>query len=333
MASYIYDLADTWNDGATTFAAIKMNVTDTASAAGSLLMDLQIAGNSYYSFAKDGWLTFANLAAAHGLKNGSVRLAFRGGPGYDDILVQSSTGTQTHAAIGAQGGAQSRVAVPSNGFLAFSNTINNAIATLDTILARDAAGVLAQRNGTNAQAFRLYNTFTDASNYERGKIEWASNVLRIGTEKAGTGTARALEFQTDGATRLTLGTSGDVSTGSYVQFATVSTTLAWLWTSGGNGARLNTTGLKLTSGLSLGWTASGESNDALDTGLSRAGVNIVKVTNGSTGGGAMQLAEMTPPAAPAADNVRIYAEDNGSGKTRLMALFATGAAVQLAIEP
>jgi hypothetical protein len=47
----------------------------------------------------------------------------------------------------------------------------------------------------------------------------------------------------------------------------------------------------------------------------------------------MQLTEMTAPAAPAADNVRIYAEDNGSGKTRLMALFATGAAVQIAIEP
>jgi hypothetical protein len=31
--------------------------------------------------------------------------------------------------------------------------------------------------------------------------------------------------------------------------------------------------------------------------------------------------------------VRIYAEDNGSGKTRLMAKFPTGAAVQIAIEP
>jgi hypothetical protein len=42
---------------------------------------------------------------------------------------------------------------------------------------------------------------------------------------------------------------------------------------------------------------------------------------------------MTAPAAPATNNVRIYAEDNGSGKTRIMALFATGAAVQIAIEP
>jgi hypothetical protein len=75
-------------------------------------------------------------------------------------------------------------------------------------LRRDANHVLAQRNGTNAQTFRIYNTFTDASNYERGKLEWSSNVFRIGTEKAGTGSARALELQTDGTTRLTIGTNG-----------------------------------------------------------------------------------------------------------------------------
>ena len=46
-----------------------------------------------------------------------------------------------------------------------------------------------------------------------------------------------------------------------------------------------------------------------------------------------QMSEMTAPAAPAANGVRIYAVDNGSGKTQLMALFATGAAQQIAIEP
>lgn len=43
--------------------------------------------------------------------------------------------------------------------------------------------------------------------------------------------------------------------------------------------------------------------------------------------------EMTAPAAPAANGYRIYAEDNGSGKTRLMVKFATGDAQQIAIEP
>ena len=43
--------------------------------------------------------------------------------------------------------------------------------------------------------------------------------------------------------------------------------------------------------------------------------------------------EETAPAAPAANGYRLYAEDNGSGKTRLMVIFATGAAQQLAIQP
>jgi hypothetical protein len=79
---------------------------------------------------------------------------------------------------------------------------------MDTVLTRDAAQTLAQRNAGNAQTFRIYESFTDASNYTRGKLEWSSNVLRIGTEKAGTGSARALELQTDGTTRLTIGTTG-----------------------------------------------------------------------------------------------------------------------------
>jgi hypothetical protein len=52
--SYIYDLTDTWNNVATTFTAVKMNVTDTASAAGSMLIDLQVAGASKFSVTKAG---------------------------------------------------------------------------------------------------------------------------------------------------------------------------------------------------------------------------------------------------------------------------------------
>ena len=48
---------------------------------------------------------------------------------------------------------------------------------------------------------------------------------------------------------------------------------------------------------------------------------------------ALQFDEMTAPSAPSANGVFIYAEDNGSGKTRLMALFSSGAAQQIAIQP
>ena len=40
--------------------------------------------------------------------------------------------------------------------------------------------LLEQRNSTPAQTFRIYNTFTDSSNYERGFMRWNSNILEIG---------------------------------------------------------------------------------------------------------------------------------------------------------
>ena len=63
----------------------------------------------------------------------------------------------------------------------------------------DAANTLAQRNSTNAQTFRLYNTYTDASNYERLSIDWSTtaNTATIVTQNAGTGSARNLAIGQD----------------------------------------------------------------------------------------------------------------------------------------
>jgi hypothetical protein len=64
----------------------------------------------------------------------------------------------------------------------------------DTYLYRDAANTLGQRNGVNAQAFRLYNTYTDASNGEWGALRWNTNVLEIGTYANGSGTVRNISL-------------------------------------------------------------------------------------------------------------------------------------------
>ena len=46
-----------------------------------------------------------------------------------------------------------------------------------------------------------------------------------------------------------------------------------------------------------------------------------------------EMTEATAPSAGPANSVRIYAQDNGAGKTQLMALFSSGAAQQIAIQP
>lgn len=90
-------------------------------------------------------------------------------------------------------------------FAASANVINFAG---DVILARDAANVLALRNGVNAQSFRIYNTFTDASNHEHFRALWSANVMFLTTVKAGSGITRELKIGTEGGVSLSFITNG-----------------------------------------------------------------------------------------------------------------------------
>jgi hypothetical protein len=215
------DFSGTWNTSGTP-TALRLNLTDTASNAASNLLDLQTGGVSRFRVRKDGAITtglgfsvgstltmptaslnvFPNDYSSVGiaLAGGSGLYGYSGGGGFF-----ISGGEKVCFFVGSD-----RRFVLLNGYhLGFRSDASTADADLK--LFRDAANTLAQRNGTNAQAFRIYNTYTAADNFERGKIEWASNVLRIGTEKGTVGgTARALELQTDGTTRLTIGTVGNV---------------------------------------------------------------------------------------------------------------------------
>lgn len=71
--------------------------------------------------------------------------------------------------------------------------------TADLILARDAANTLAQRNSTNAQEVRLYETYTDASNNSRLRLQaTAGGDFKLFPEANGTGTLRGLQLGTSG---------------------------------------------------------------------------------------------------------------------------------------
>jgi len=226
----LLDATQTWNDAAVTFTALRQNVTDTASAAGSLLADLQVGGTSRFRVAKGAGAFFD-------------------------------------------------------------------------------ANAVEIRNGTAPQAFRVYNTFTDASNYERAKITWASNVLQIGTQNAGTGVARAVEIQTGGTTRVTIPTTGGMLVGDIIagrgagqidtnttfgrEALQANTTGAQNIAVGRDALRSNTTGSNNTAlgqaSLRENTTGSGNSamgSDALRTNTtgsnnSAVGLNALRDTTGS----------------------------------------------------
>ena len=83
--------------------------------------------------------------------------------------------------------------------------------TRDLILARDAAGILAQRNGTAKQALRVYNTNLSGAP-EWAEFDWitsgGTNTLRIGTNLSGTGAARPIDFVTGGVARWQISAAG-----------------------------------------------------------------------------------------------------------------------------
>ena len=160
-----------WNNATTTFTGLKLNVTNTASASGSNLLDLQLNGVSEFDLRANALLTSSFSYAATGAGT-AVLLSPNGGATYSARLSTSTFLT--------------------TGTLGISGSIFNS--TPDVALNRDAANILAQRNGTNAQTYRLYNTYTDASNYERGFFQWNSNVLELGTEGAGTGSEKPVRI-------------------------------------------------------------------------------------------------------------------------------------------
>jgi hypothetical protein len=88
-------------------------------------------------------------------------------------------------------------------------------------------------------------------------------------------------------------------------------------------------------GWGFGFSAANNFN-TIDVAFVRAAAGIVRISDGplgSTGGGALQFTEMSAPSAPGANNVIFYAEDNGSGKTRVMAKYSDGSTSQVTIQP
>ncbi len=90
---------------------------------------------------------------------------------------------------------------------------------------------------------------------------------------------------------------------------------------------------RLASNIKIGWSSGSPSAVAEDVAFLRVAAGIIGVRDGTTGGGALSWVEQTAPSAPAANGVYVYAQDNGGGKTQLMALFSSGAAQQIAIQP
>jgi hypothetical protein len=255
----------------------------------------------------DGVLTLSNYA-----ENDFGRLQFGGTTSSFPALKRNSTTLAVRLADDSADAPLTAAAITTSGNLTFS---------ADVILARDNSNILALRNGANAQTFRVYGTY-NGTNDEWIQLDHgvtSANTATILSTKTGSGVARAIEMQVGTARKIRFGTTG-----------------GWeLFNGATREGYFNWDAFTVRSDAFVGFASSTTVPSGQgDTNLIRVGAAIMGIRGGNTTtGGALSFIEQTAPVAPAANGVYIYAEDNGSGKTRLMALFATGAAQQIAIEP
>ena len=232
-----------WNNASTVFTGLKLNVTDGAGGSpvgnsDSNLIDVQTGGTSVLRARTNGSILF--LAGGYLYPSNSI------------VARYINTDWQIN-----------RLALPATGLS-------------DTFLERDDANILAQRNGTASQTFRLYNTWgNNGVDFERLNIRWTgTNSLRIETEAGGTGTARALDL-ISGSSLLGLGAGAGVRW--YVtnnsQFAAASDACT----------------------INFGATS--------DTGFARDSAGVVAITDGSTGTGYVKQTPVLVSALPTAATV------------------------------
>jgi hypothetical protein len=92
-------VTQTWNSGGVTFSARRVNITDTASASGSLLDDLQVGGVSKFSVNKAGNVVAAGTLAVTGASTLTGNVTASGSLSVGTTLAVTGVATFTAAPV------------------------------------------------------------------------------------------------------------------------------------------------------------------------------------------------------------------------------------------
>lgn len=317
-----------------------------------------------------GTITLAGAVAGHqaisGIGNGNVSDFFAidaNGTGWESFRGTWSTGgsltrdstyasSNSGSSISLSAGThQVFIMPPSNLFV---GTGANTFTALQTITQAAAnAGIMASTGysltGSNASNMLDFaGTWNTSGNPVAFRLA-ITNTASGATSKFASflaGAAGATEvFYVDKQGRTLAQTSGcfNVGTLTTYSFATDSTSA---FRADAAGVGIVSSLVAYANNVVMGWSSNSSWFNGIETGMARNAAGVLEINNGSAGTfrdlklrnligqtGYHELAEMTAPGVGASDTARIYAVDNGAGKTQLMVIFASGAAQQLAIQP
>jgi hypothetical protein len=241
----LVDLATTWNNAANTPTAVKLNVTDTASNANSLLMDLQVGAASKFKVDKSGNILLAgattliagglNISAPTGspinikggagvfyISAGSIPFAWRNAANLDYAQgrVQAILFSDSDDTVRIDVGRTSSLGIQlrAGGVFGWTASTTQAVTALDTGLMRNAAGVVEVNTGTAGQ--------------------WAC--VKAGVRDAGTATVVSgltLGHQSTGTPAAGLGIALDLNLNSSTTADQAAGRIAAVWTTATHASR------------------------------------------------------------------------------------------------
>lgn len=225
----IFNFTDTWNSGATTFNAIKVDVTDTASDAASLLLNLSVGGSVKASVRKDGHIVCATEAIG-GATIGSNALAVTGTSTFSGNMA---FGTAPFIGWGASFTVDTVISRNAAGIIQFGTTSANAAGSLLATNGTFSGGLSVTGNlyVDGSSGFTVFNTgFTGNRGFLVTNFSGTKVVNLASDWKFGWSTS------TDATT--TLVTTLSQNAAGVVQFGTSTNNAlgSWLATSGGIGA-------------------------------------------------------------------------------------------------
>ena len=207
----------TWNEGATIFTAMKMNVTDTASAAGSLLLDLQLGAARRLSLTKAGELTLGapGTANLNFDRFGTITATIQSSNiAVGDLVFMTNTGVQTanfydgKARIGTGPTTCSVATLCVDGVININPGTTPANALLVDIAQPGVAGT------RDSHDFRIRGTSFDTAGHN---ADWLAFVDVTSNAGASTYTLQSRIDAAAFATRLSITDGGVLNVTSYQQ--------------------------------------------------------------------------------------------------------------------